>query len=623
MPQDTQPPIADYAIISDMHSCALVSRAGSIDWLCFPRFDSTSAFARLLDWHKGGFFQIEPLGVQSVSRQYLPGTNILETTFQTGSGRATLTDLMPVHPHSRPTVPREVGSLQQVIRVLECTSGSVAFTARCQPRFDYGSITPHVQAEDQCTAFVHGGPDALSVYFSNPFTEEDGGLSSGGTLRKGERFCSSATYQAGFHPEPQVLDDQTIEQRFEETARFWRDWSQGCTYRGEYEADVLRSALTLKALTYAPSGALLAAPTTSLPEAIGGPRNWDYRYTWIRDATFALYALSIIGFQKEAEAFKDWLEWTTTGRAADMQILYGLGGERRLTEIEIPELEGYRGSKPVRIGNGAYRQFQLDIYGELLDSAHLYRKFGGRVDPDYWHYLCEVVEFALANWREPDDGIWETRSGRRHFVHSKVMCWVAADRAIRAAEALDLPADIDRWRTARAEIKADVLAKGYDAEREAFVQAYDSDLLDASNLMIPLVGFLGVTDDRMRSTIATIKKQLVSPQGLVYRYKGFNDGVEGGEGTFAICSYWLADNLILLGETEQARGLFEQLLALSNDVGLFSEQIDGQTGELLGNFPQAFSHLGLINTAVQLAKGEDHRQRTKKASAAEKSRRRS
>jgi GH15 family glucan-1,4-alpha-glucosidase len=607
MPQDTQPPIGDYAIISDMHSCALVSKAGSIDWLCFPRFDSSSVFARLLDWRRGGYFQIKPHGVRSTSRRYLPGTNILETTFQTGSGTAVLTDLMPVHPHSQPSVPREVGSLQQVMRVLECQRGSIEFTARCHPRFDYGTITPHVQLEDACTAFVHGGPDALSIYFSSPFSEEDGGLQVVGRLSQGERFCSSATYQAGFHPEPQVLDDETLDQRFEDTARFWRDWSRTCSYRGPAEAAVLRSALTLKALTYAPSGALVAAPTTSLPEAIGGPRNWDYRYTWIRDATFALYGLSIIGYQQEAAAFKEWLEWATTGRAKDMQILYGLGGERRLTEVELPELDGYRGSRPVRVGNEAYRQFQLDIYGELLDSAHIYRRFGGEIDPEYWRYLSEVVEFAIANWQEPDEGIWETRAGRQHFVHSKVMCWVALDRAIKAAAALGLPADIDRWTRARSEIKEDVLSKGYDAERGAFVQAYDSKVLDASNLMIPLVGFVGVDDYRMRSTIAAIKTELTSKEGFVYRYKGYDDGVDSDEGTFTICSYWLADNLILQGEIGEARDLFERLLSLGNDVGLFSEQIDGGTGELLGNFPQAFSHLGLINTAVQLAKAGDRK----------------
>ena len=612
------PPIADYGLISDMHSCALVSKAGSIDWCCFPRFDSPAVFSRILDWQKGGYFQVVPREVSSVSRRYLPETNILETTFDTDTGVAKLTDFMPIHPHPAPDETTEDSRGRQVARILECVSGTVRFMVECCPRFDYGTIVPHAVLNSPHAGFAHGGVDALSFYCSAPLQEVDGGFQAEGLLNAGEKTYSVVTYQPR-HPvgrrsftshDVDVVNEHEVDRRLAETRRFWEEWSSQCTYDGQYRDDVLRSALTLKALTYAPSGALLAAATTSLPEAIGGGRNWDYRFTWIRDASFALYGLFILGYTAEARAFKDWLEWSTAGRARDLQIMYGLGGERRLTETELPELDGYRGSRPVRTGNNAYSQFQLDIYGEVLDSAHLYRKFGGEIDPDYWEYLQRVVAFVIDHWREPDDGIWETRGGRQHFVSSKVWCWVALDRAIKAARALKLPGDVERWRKVRAEIKDDILAKGYDAERGAFVQAYGNKLLDASNLLLPLVGFIRADDPRMRSTIEAIERELTSPQGFVYRYKGFNDGLAGGEGVFTICTFWLVDNLIALGQVDRARDLFEKVRGCANDLGLFSEEIDPDTGDLLGNYPQAFSHLGLINAAVQL-----HESKGGKASA--------
>jgi GH15 family glucan-1,4-alpha-glucosidase len=597
-----------------MHSCALISMAGSVDWCCFPRFDSPAVFSRILDWQKGGHFQVAPLGVRSVTRRYLPDTNILETTFHTDSGVATLTDFMPTHPHPAPAEVSDSSRQRQLARLLECVSGSVQFAMQCCPRFEYGTIVPHAVLSGPNLGFSHGGANAISLYCSAPLSECDDGFQSEGLLRAGESLWAVVTHEprsplhAGSYTSHSVEapDAGSIARRLQETQRFWQEWSSRCTYDGRYRDHVVRSALTLKALTYAPSGALVAAATTSLPEATGGPRNWDYRFTWLRDATFALYALFILGYTAEARTFKDWLEWSTIGRARDLQIMYGLGGERRLHEIELPELEGYRGSRPVRIGNDAYSQFQLDIYGEVVDSAHLYRKFGGEMDPAYWQHLRRVVDFVIDHWRESDEGIWETRGRPQQFVFSKVWCWVALDRAIKVARALDLPGDVELWRRVRSEIREEILTRGYDPERKAFVQAYGSKNLDAANLLLPLVRFIPANDPRMRSTIEAIERELTSPQGFVYRYKGLDDGLAGNEGTFNICTFWLADNLIALGQIDRARELFDRLRGCSNDLGLFSEEMDARTGEMLGNFPQAFTHLAFINTAVQLQRAEAH-----------------
>ena len=599
-PDGSYKPISDYGLIGNCYSAALVGFDGSIDWCCLPRFNSAAVFSRLLDWRKGGYFQVAPRDVRSVRRRYLPGTMVLETTFETGTGEAKLTDFMPTQSSDEPEA-LETGSLQRVARILECVRGSVEFTVEFRPRFDYGTIIPHAESVyGPHKGFAHGGADALSIYCSAPLVEADDGFRAEGLLTAGQKLYLAVTYESRFAHAVKGLGDAEIDSQLGETMRFWQDWSAICSYQGAYREEVLRSALTLKALTYAPSGALLAAPTTSLPETIGGSRNWDYRFTWLRDASFALYALSILGYTAEARAFKRWMEWTTLGRARDLQVMYGLQGERRLTEIELPDLDGYRRSRPVRVGNAAYSQFQLDIYGEVLDSAHLYRKLGGDMDPDYWQYLRRVVDFVMDHWHEPDDGVWETRGGRQHFVFSKVWCWVALDRAIKAARDLQLPGDVERWRRVRAEIKAEVLARGYDADRQAFVQAFGSKTLDAANLMLPLVGFIKASDPRMHSTIKAIERELTSPEGFVYRYRDYDDGLGGDEGTFTICTFWLADDLIALGEVDRARHLFEKLLGCANDLGLLSEEIQPETGEMLGNFPQAFSHMALINTAVQL-----------------------
>ena len=599
-PYRPYPPISDYGMIGDMHSCALVSTAGSVDWCCFPRFDSRAVFGRILDWQRGGHFLMAPLGIRSVRRRYLPSTNVLETTFDTDTGSARLTDFMPVHAHDDPVEPLERGGVQRIARILECVSGSVEFTIEFRPRFDYGTIVPHAALDGPRKGMAHGGADAVSFHCSAELLEQDDGFRARGTIKSGQKVYAAVTHETHFSHSVEALDWGSIDTELAETIEFWREWAGECTYRGPYQEDVLRSALTLKALTYAPSGGLVAAATTSLPEVLGGGRNWDYRFTWIRDATFALYALSIVGYTSEARAFKEWLEWSTMGRARDLQVMYGLGGERRLTEVTIDGLEGYRGSKPVRTGNAAYSQYQLDIYGEVMDSAHLYRKLVGEVDPEYWEYLRRVVAFVIDHWREPDEGIWETRGERQHFVFSKVMCWVALDRAIKAARALGLPGDVELWRSVRTEIKAEVLQKGYNANLGAFVQAYGSNSLDGAVLMLPLVGFIRADEPRMRSTIQAIERDLTSPSGFLYRYRDLDDGLVGSEGAFTICSFWLADNFIALGELERARSLFERLCSCDNDLGLLSEEVDPVTAEMLGNFPQAFSHMALINTAVML-----------------------
>ncbi len=598
MNESAYPPIGDYGLIGDMHSCALVSKAGSIDWCCLPRFDGRSVFGRLLDWNRGGCYGLAPKGVTASNRRYLPNTNVLETTFETDGGRAVLTDFMPVSLSSRRR--RSTASQRQIVRILRCTSGSIEFLLTCHPRFDYGSIVPHVSLYSPNFGLTHGGPDAISVFSTVDMREHDDGLVATGRLTEGQQVVSAVTFEPDQANFVSRQDEETLLKRLAETTEYWESWAGMCTYKGAYRDDVVRAALTLKALTYVPTGAVIASPTTSLPEVIGGVRNWDYRYTWIRDATFALYALFILGYTEEAHEFKRWLEWSTMGRARDLQVMYGITGERRLTEIELNGLEGYKHSRPVRIGNGAHSQLQLDIYGEIMDSAHLYRRFGGKMDEEYWNYLRSVVQFVLDHWKEPDDGIWEPRSGRQQFVFSKVMCWVALDRAIKAAVELNLPGDVELWKRVRQEIRDAVLSKGYDADRGAFMQAFDSKALDASVMLLPLVGFLPADDPRMRSTIKTIKRELTTPEGLVYRYRDADDGIGGEEGTFLICSFWLVDNLVFCNEREEATALFEKLRTYSNDLDLYSEEIDPRTMQLLGNFPQAFTHIGMINTAVQL-----------------------
>jgi GH15 family glucan-1,4-alpha-glucosidase len=648
-------PIADYGLIGDMHSCALISKSGSIDWACLPSFDSPSVFGRILDWRKGGYYQISPREVTSVTRQYLPLTNVLETTFITHTGVAKLTNFMPVHPpsyshillgsghrradsdvshqlkHPRhrdvtPSVrladedvnePFEVKFDEKIICILECVSGSVEFEMVCSPRFDYGTIQPRtiLDGTGSTHGLAHGGANALLVYCSIPMEMQDLNFVSEGRLGAGDRaytaVASLSHYSSDFTVSNAWSSPAQIDRALSRTIEYWQQWSAGCKAEGEYADDVLRSALALKALVYEPSGAILAAPTTSLPEGLGGERNWDYRFTWIRDASFSLKAFFDLGLTQEAQGFKDWLEWTTA-YPEDLQLMYGIRGERLLIERTLP-IEGYYWSRPVRVGNGAAEQFQLDIYGELMDSVFIYREVSGELpDPDYWGLLHDVVEYVAKIWRKPDAGIWESRGGDRHFVYSKVQCWTALDRGIRLAEDLliaspdpALQADIERWKAARDEIRKEVLSIGFNEKMGTFVQSYGSRTLDASALMLPLVGFIDAKDPRMRSTIEHIERDLSSSEGLVYRYRDFNDGLAGDEGAFIICSFWMVQNLALLGETAKARSLFETLRGYANDLGLFSEQYDSATGEMLGNFPQAFSHLAFIQSALLLSRMEE------------------
>lgn len=593
------PPISDYALIGDCHSAALVSRDGSIDWCCFHRFDARPVFARLLDWSKGGHFRIAPRGPYSVSRRYLPSTNVVETRFAAERGTLVLLDCLAVRPTSDPSMPEAVHPYHQLIRLARCEEGEVRVSIEFDPRFDYGLTYPRLEMRGDDVAVVYGGADALVFQSQLPIAQTDPcGCGAEAVLRAGEEAFTVLTYSLPHELRIDRLNGKEVAGRVEATRRFWSDWSGLCTYQGAYREEVLRSALVLKALTNAPTGAIVAAPTTSLPEQIGGVRNWDYRYTWLRDAALNLYALFTLGYTEEAHAFMGWLKRTTAGRAEDLQIMYGVGGERLLHEIELEGLEGYRGSRPVRIGNGAATQFQLDVYGELLDTAWLYHRHGGEIDALFWGFLAGVVELVAARWTEPDEGIWEVRGGPRHFVFSKVMAWVAVDRALRLARARGLPADVDRWRALRAEIRRRVEAEGSDPRSGAFAQSFGSTALDASTLLMPLVRFLPPDDPRVRATFERIESQLAA-DGLVYRYLD-PDGLPGGEGAFVICSFWLVDNLALGGELGRARELFERLLGYANDVGLLAEQIDPATGEFLGNFPQAFSHVGLIGAALNL-----------------------
>jgi GH15 family glucan-1,4-alpha-glucosidase len=581
------PRIEDYALVGDCETAALVSRAGSVDWLCLPRFDSPACFAALLGGPDHGRWLLAPASEpRNVRRRYREGTLVLETEFDTDEGTVAVIDCMPV----RTTVP-------DLIRIVEGRRGEVPMRMELTIRFDYGSLIPWVRrAEDGLTAV--GGGDLVRLRTPVALRGEDFRTVSEFTVAAGQRVPFTLEWQPSYHPTPMRGD---AEQSVEETARWWREWSQRCAYHGPYRDAVLRSLITLKALTYQPSGGLVAAPTTSLPELLGGVRNWDYRYCWLRDATFALYALMLGGYQEEARRWREWLLRAVAGAPAQAQILYGVAGERLVPEWEIAWLPGYAGSAPVRVGNAAFAQFQLDVYGEIMDTLHAARRHGLPHDENAWRVQRSMVEYVETVWTDPDEGIWEVRGGRRHFTHSKMMAWVALDRAVKAVEHFGLEGPLERWREVRDAIHQDVCAKGFDTALNSFVQFYGASLLDASLLMMPLVGFLPATDPRVVGTVAAIQKHLTT-DGFVARYTTVPevDGLPPGEGAFLPCSFWLADNLALQGRRDEAHAQFERLLAVRNDVGLLAEEFDPRAGHLLGNYPQAMSHTALVNTAANL-----------------------
>jgi GH15 family glucan-1,4-alpha-glucosidase len=581
--------IEDYGLIGDTHAAALVGRDGSIDWLCMPRFDSGACFAALLGEPRHGRWLIAPEGtVRNARRRYRAETLILETEFEVEAGLVRVIDFM---------TPRD--GEPDVIRIVEGVRGEVPMQMELIIRFDYGSIVPWVRRVDGHLRAI-AGPDALSLWTRAATYGKGLTTRSEFVVHAGEQIPFLLMWHPSHQTSPPSFDAIAA---LDDTERWWRDWSSRCTYRGPWRDQVVRSLITLKALTYAPTGGIVAAPTTSLPEKLGGVRNWDYRYCWLRDATYALYALMIGGYTEEAALWRNWLLRAVAGDVSTLQIMYGTGGERRLTELELPWLPGYERSRPVRIGNGAAGQLQLDVYGEVMDALHLARSAGIPADASSWSLQRELMRYLEHAWRDPDEGIWEVRGPRRHFTHSKVMAWVAFDRAVKAVERYGVEGPVDQWRRLRAEVHEEVCREGYDARRNTFTQYYGSTELDASLLMIPLVGFLPGSDPRVVGTVQAIERELMW-KGFVQRYRSREqiDGLPPGEGVFVACTFWLADNYELQGRYDDARALFERLLGVCTDLGLLSEEYDPETGRQLGNFPQAFSHVMLINSARNLAR---------------------
>ncbi|MBW8093152.1 MULTISPECIES: glycoside hydrolase family 15 protein [Streptomyces] len=588
--------IEDYALIGDMQTAALVCRDGTVDWLCLPRFDSHAVFAGLLGTEEHGFWRLGPAfppGNEPPAadrRRYRGDSLVLESEWDTPRGTVRVIDFMP---------PRD--GAPQLVRIVEGVSGRVPMRSALRMRFSYGWVVPWVHRVDTRTVAV-AGPDSVWLDTEVDTYGKDLTTYSDFTVAPGDRIAFTISWQPS-HKEPPALPEP--EAALEATEAFWREWVEHCTYHGPYRDAVVRSLITLKALTYAPTGGIVAAPTTSLPEEIGGVRNWDYRFTWLRDAAITLSSLLRTGYREEARAWREWLLRAVAGDPENLQIMYGIAGERELAEAELTWLPGYENSQPVRVGNGAAGQLQLDVYGEVTEALHL-AHMTGLARNDYASVLqLKLIGYLEDHWDEPDEGIWEVRGPRRHFVHSKVMAWVAVDRTVKLIESGDVDGPLERWRELRDAIHRDVCEKGYDAERNTFTQSYGSKELDASLLLIPQMGFLPPDDKRVIGTIEAIQRELSTEDGFVMRYPTAGedagvDGLEGDEGAFLACSFWLADDLAMIGRVDEARRLFEKLLALRNDLGLLAEEWDARNQRQVGNFPQAFSHVPLIDTALRL-----------------------
>ena len=581
--------IEDYALISDRLSAGLIGRDGSLDWLCFPRFDSEAVFAALLGTKENGHWRLAPRDgpATCTSRRYRGDTMILETEWAAPGGTVRVIDFMP-----------ERDEAPDVVRIVEGLEGRVDMRSVLRFRFGYGDVVPWVRSLDGMLVAI-AGPDAVWLASDVAHVGRDFASYGDFTVGAGQRETFTLTWNPSYQHRPYPVDPEAA---LVATERFWQGWSDTCTYDGPYRDAVLRSLLTLKALTYAPTGGIIAAATTSLPEEIGGQRNWDYRYCWLRDATFTLQALVKTGYTEEAMAWREWLLRAIAGSPERLQILYGVAGERHAIERELPWLSGYEGSTPVRVGNGAVDQRQLDVYGEVMDTLWLSRSYGLDQEEDAWRLQRGLMTWLESGWKEPDEGLWEVRGGRKHFTHSKVLAWVAADRAVRTVEQTELTGPVDRYRALRDEIHADVCANGYDPDRQTFTQFYGSKALDAALLLVPQVGFLPPEDERVRGTLRAVQREL-AVDGMVRRYDtgDTEDGVPGNEGAFLACSFWLADALVLDGQVAAGRAQFERLLSLRNDVGLLAEEYDVHAGRQLGNVPQAYSHLALVNSALNLA----------------------
>jgi GH15 family glucan-1,4-alpha-glucosidase len=593
------PPIGEYGLIGDCHSAGLVSRLGSIDWCCLPRFESGSCFGRLLGWDTGGYCSIGPKGRRSTSgRRYLDDTLVLCTTFVTGAGEVCVYDFFAM---------RKGGArdpLRLLLRIVEGVRGRMDLRMEIVPRFDYGEVRPWIRQQDVRLYSAIGGNDGLLIWSDADIaTVDNHSLAADFSIRAGKRVRLSIQF---VRPEeldvkdPKPPSPEELDRRFDETVAWWKRWIGRGRIPGPDAAGAMRSAMTLKAMTNAPTGAFVAAATTSLPEVLGGNRNWDYRFSWVRDSSFAVRSLAQLGFVAEADGFRRFIERSAAGSAEDLQVLYGPGGERRLTELELQELEGYRRSRPVRAGNGAARQLQLDVYGELVELSWRWHMRGFSPDDDYWRFLSELVDCAARRWQEPDRGIWEIRGRPKHFVHSKAMCWVALDRGLQLAKESGRRAPVKRWRQARKEIRNAVETRGYDRRRGVFVRSFGAKDLDAALLLLPEVGFVDHQDERMIRTVDAIREDLDEGRGLLMRYRS-SDGLQGKEGAFLSCSFWLAECLARQGRMEDAREVFDTASSTGNDLGLFSEEFDPRTGELLGNFPQGLTHLSHIAAAVALS----------------------